>query len=1406
MCSGKPGNQFKDGIGATTRILLVVVALFCTLHVSAHPHHSRQGNMLLHGVKTSHPKALTKPSRPEFRSETPSAVIQSEYLFDGNIDDESGDYQLSIEGLGTEGYESSQDGSAFVLKDRSWIQIPQSLHDNIQLDKSLSISIDFMFKDTGVDESVRVILSNKDWAYDVYGLKIEAFNEKVEWQPDGIIFVQFNLGVGRIQVAQRFFNLSMDEWHTATVDLDFENETVTFGINGRTDTQPLFEDEAGDTVDPEAFLATMAAQAFRIGTHYSPEGQEPDWRDEASIASGNTTTTGLAEVLVDNFIIQSPKADGDVSLVIEALEGLTGHVSGSATSSQVQVAAWLTQLRQNLEGTDLTDFASQAKAFVDAHVAAKGALYTIEFRNNLDDTVYDTLPDESKAYVDLGVWMLDGGLTTANAQSAAGIVYTEHTQWPGALAEGAQRVTGGTSDVRAQFVRDPAYLMGGMKQVLDGELAAYLYRPTGFYAPAGETVSVTVDPSLVNSGLHIRVGAHADNHQLLTSTSRFPRLSVDYRIEDTTFDVINPFGGNIYVLVPQDLDLGWTEMNFTGAVRAPYFSTREGYETSEADWPTIRQYPGTFTDFESDKFMITVPTAQLQNFDEPKALLDRWDEIMDLFQVLHGRPAERSRAEAYLLDASQVVVGSFPGGYPVTPGLYAEGENGITDGYYSPFAALIEGTWEEDEGLSIMLHELGHHHYGRFVLEGGQESYVNVPAAAVFNQIFGLSFDDALSHSGYQRFTRDDAAIDWMLTDNFRNGNPMGYDPTTGIIENSYQARGHARYVDLADIYGSWDALSKIYEMYYQEDQASGLPPPTQVEVTSDDFLLKGSRGLGCNLASLFHFWGVHPTDEASTELSDYPVCDGAEERIIHYLDNAPRTLEELEAFHQEKTAYHENQLTKEVYATLLTDFDTTYGQTIRDVGTALLTRYFGTEADAAPSVPVINTTVFNLDPNAGNDVHFAWSGALDPEGKSLRYSWVLKRTDTNEVLLSRNWLTETSVTISAEDIETALGAFTDAGVTVPLSQQVTTSDTFTLVQSELTSTSFTALPDSDGDGLSDEMETTLGTDPQNRDSDSDGQSDGMEVAVGSNPLDFGIINPSDLLGNGRSDIIWQNAQTGDARVWSDQGEGMQFYSELPQQQDLNWQLLAQGPFTEGGGNDLLWRNKASGALAVWSMAGENLDKQINLQTVSNLSWQIIGTGDFDGDGVYDIFWRNLESGGNILWTLTGEAQVAKLPVRSVANTKWEIAQIGDFTGDGKADLLWRNSETGHNIIWEMDGADRVRSVSLDRVRSLSWEIVASGDYDNDGDRDLMWRNNQTGGNIVWLMDGVTRTNLNLRTVRSVSWEVAASGDYDGDGVSDLLWRNQGNGANIIWYLDGGGGFTSRTIGTESDTGWQPVK
>ena len=258
--------------------------------------------------------------------------------------------------------------------------------------------------------------------------------------------------------------------------------------------------------------------------------------------------------------------------------------------------------------------------------------------------------------------------------------------------------------------------------------------------------------------------------------------------------------------------------------------------------------------------------------------------------------------------------------------------------------------------------------------------------------------------------------------------------------------------------------LVKFTRKYYLEDLASGNPPQTQYGVTHDDFLQKGSEALQCNLASLFHFWGIHPSDSLASEIAQYPVCDGALERVVNYLDNAPRNNEELVAFYDEKMAVDQGQLKNQVYDTLLAEFDLAHGQQIRDRGNELLKTYFGIDADQVPSTPEVNVTEVSIASDTTDDVEFSWTEAVDPEGKTLDYSWTLKRSDNDQVLLSKTKITTNSVVISASEIK-RIAEELAGDSNIQLIQQITTSDTFTIVQSEATPTTIKVNSDSSGSG-----------------------------------------------------------------------------------------------------------------------------------------------------------------------------------------------------------------------------------------------------------------------------------------------------------------------------------------------------
>ena len=69
-------------------------------------------------------------------------------------------------------------------------------------------------------------------------------------------------------------------------------------------------------------------------------------------------------------------------------------------------------------------------------------------------------------------------------------------------------------------------------------------------------------------------------------------------------------------------------------------------------------------------------------------------------------------------------------------------------------------------------------------------------------------------------------------------------------------------------------------------------------------------------------------------------------------------------------------------------------------------------------------------------------------------------------------------------------------------------------------------LLDTDGDGLPDSQEASLGTDPNNFDSDNDGASDGVEVSASTDPKNSSSI-PADTDNDGLYDVEETSSGTG---------------------------------------------------------------------------------------------------------------------------------------------------------------------------------------------------------------------------------------------------------------------------------------
>jgi chitodextrinase len=212
--------------------------------------------------------------------------------------------------------------------------------------------------------------------------------------------------------------------------------------------------------------------------------------------------------------------------------------------------------------------------------------------------------------------------------------------------------------------------------------------------------------------------------------------------------------------------------------------------------------------------------------------------------------------------------------------------------------------------------------------------------------------------------------------------------------------------------------------------------------------------------------------------------------------------------------------------------------------------------------------------------------------------------------------------------------------------------------------------------------------------------------------LNWQVAGVGDFNGDGKADILWRNRTTGESYIYFLSGltilPGEGYIRTVA---DMNWQVAGVADFNGDGKADILWRNAATGQNYLYPMNGLTiLPGEGYIRTVADLSWRIAAVADFDGDGKADVLWQNTSSGQIYLYPMNGTTILASEGyVRTVADLSWRIAAVSDFDGDGKADILWRNFSSGDNYLYPMNGTAIKPSEGYIRtVADLNWKVVPS--------------------------------------------------------------------------------------------------
>jgi hypothetical protein len=388
--------------------------------------------------------------------------------------------------------------------------------------------------------------------------------------------------------------------------------------------------------------------------------------------------------------------------------------------------------------------------------------------------------------------------------------------FPGAVPAGAPRVT----------------------RTIDVDLTVPRWHSTALYAAPGEQVTATLPADATAKGLRLRIGPHTDRTYHLPVWRRAPEISRAFALDQPTTRAANPFGGLIYIEVPDNTASGIVKITLANAVPAPLFVLGK---TPVKEWrDSIRAAPATWAELANDKLIITLKSDAVRALDDPTAVLRHWDRVMDACATLAARPTARRSPERIVSDAD-ISAGYMHAGYPIMTGL------DVTDRFADPAALKTL-----DKGWGFY-HEIGHNHQNPdWTFGGTTEVTVNLFSMYVLETVCGLTKEQSTRRALIDPARRIERYLAAPRFDAWKA------DPFLAL----------AMYAQLRNAFG-WEPYRKVFAEY------RALPPgerPKSDDDKRDQWMVRMSRATGRNLGPFFQAWGVPTTDAARRSIAGLPA------------------------------------------------------------------------------------------------------------------------------------------------------------------------------------------------------------------------------------------------------------------------------------------------------------------------------------------------------------------------------------------------------------------------------------------------------------------------------------------------------------------------------------------------------
>jgi hypothetical protein len=539
-----------------------------------------------------------------------------EYLLSDSFNESNSEIEPAI-GHGTPVFEDLNGESALYLGGYDAVEFPNSLTDGLNHSERVQFSFDFNLNDSYFNNShltagnsspdyqgqpgdgIRILISNQLAGFGNLGYSLWVKSDVDDARNYGLSMQITQPGIGNHFLNPMLNrNLSFEKWYTLTITYDFalENPTIEVLLNSQRYVYSL-----GPKIDDiECIKAHLIETPVRIGSDLTGSKFGTEEVNSEGVF-GKVNSTPSIGMYVRNFSASSPVPWGSSIEMNSALNALIEHMNGNITLDEIGIDGNLEKVVSNLY-VPWSDIGVNAVRYIDTYAATQGAIF------DAGEIKWTPSTDHPLRYIGftMQVYILESVFTSENILQSEGIDFPDAKYFPGLVGENAVRVADGKAMIRGTYQTDPARSFGDDKRLI---------QPTGFFAPAGEIVTIEVAGEHTDGGLVAWVGAHQADLRVVTdgAYARFPKVGMSFPIDSATTHVANPFGGSIYIMTPDGAQEGDLEVTISGAVSSPLFSTRELSQTTYEEWKiAVESRDAPWGDIASDRFMASFPLKHLE--------------------------------------------------------------------------------------------------------------------------------------------------------------------------------------------------------------------------------------------------------------------------------------------------------------------------------------------------------------------------------------------------------------------------------------------------------------------------------------------------------------------------------------------------------------------------------------------------------------------------------------------------------------------------------------------------------------------------------------------------------------------------------------------------------------------------